>query len=59
MNLLEQEKSELEENLAQHLDINGVYDALNYIVKRITSAMHSHCRNDCAVSVSLRHKVDI
>ena len=34
MNLLEQEKSELEENLAEHLDINGVYDALNYIVKK-------------------------
>ena len=58
MNLLEQEKSELEENLAQHLDINGVYDALKYIGKRITPAMHSHC-NDCAVSVTLRHKVDI
>ena len=52
MNLLEQEKSELEENLAQHLDINGVYDALKYIGKRITPAMHSNRRNDCTVSVT-------
>ena len=46
MNLLEQEKSELEENLAQHLDINGVYDALNYAFKRITHVIQSHFRNN-------------